>query len=162
MRKAFYPGTFDPFTKGHLDILERARTCFGSIVVGVSHGEGKAPLFSHKERIELTKKALGGMEDVEVVSFHGLTVEAAKDAGCNVIIRGLRVVSDYEYEMQLALMNKSLMNDMETVLLISSHRYIFVSSSVVKEIASHGGDIGRFVSKEVEEALLEKFPQPPE
>jgi pantetheine-phosphate adenylyltransferase len=157
MKKAFYPGTFDPFTYGHLDIVERALGCFGEVVVGVSHGEGKSPLFTHKERVALTKKALEEFPEIEVISFHGLTVYAAKEAGCNVIIRGLRVVSDYEYEMQLALMNKSLANELETVFLISSHQYIFVSSSVIKEIASHKGDISSFVCKEVEKALKEKF-----
>ena len=157
MKKAFYPGTFDPFTNGHLDIVERALICFGVVVVGVSQGEGKSPLFTHKERITLAKKALAGLPEVEVVSFHGLTVSAAKNAGCNVIIRGMRVVSDYEYEMQLALMNKSIDSDLETVFLISSHQYIFVASSVIKEIASYKGDVSSFVCKDVEKALRRKF-----
>ena len=160
MAKAFYPGTLDPFTHGHLDIIERAKMCFGSVVIGVSQGDGKNPLFTYKERIGFAREAIKSLENVDVVSFTGLTVKAAKEAGCNVIIRGLRVISDYEYEMQLALMNKTLDKELETVFLMSSYKYIFVSSSVVKEIASFGADVSRFVSKEVEKALREKFPQP--
>jgi pantetheine-phosphate adenylyltransferase len=162
MVKALYPGTFDPITNGHLDIIERARNCFGQVIVGVSHGEGKMPLFSHKERMELTKEVVSGMKDVMVESFHGLTATAAKDLGCSVLIRGLRVVSDYEYEMQLALMNKELSRELETVFFVSSHKYIFVSSSVIKEIAKHGGNVGDFVPKAVNRAIKEKFSKPRE
>jgi pantetheine-phosphate adenylyltransferase len=157
MSKAFYPGTFDPITNGHLDIIERAKACFGSVLVGVSHGEGKSPLFSHKERIDLAKKVLEGIPGVKVVSFHGLTAEAAKSAGCNILIRGLRAVIDYDYEMQLALMNKSLAEELETVFLVSSHNYIFVSSSIIKELAKHGGDVSKFVPAVVEQGLRKKF-----
>ena len=157
IKKAFYPGTFDPFTNGHLDIVDRALICFGAVVVGVSFGEGKDPLFSHEERLTLTRKALEKRRGVDVVPFKGLTVQAAREAGCNVLLRGLRVVSDYEWEMQLALMNKSLAQDIETVFLISSHQYIFVSSTVVKEIASYGGDISAFVCADVGRALGRKF-----
>ena len=157
MVKAFYPGTFDPITNGHIDIIERAKKCFGSVLVGVSHGEGKNPLFTHEERYELAKKVLEDIPAIEVLSFHGLTVEAAKTAGCKVLVRGLRVITDFDYEMQLALMNKSLEEDLETVFLVSSHNYIFVSSSVIKEIAKHGEDISKFVPPVVDEALSKKF-----
>lgn len=157
MVKAFYPGTFDPITNGHIDIIERAKKCFGSVLVGVSYGEGKNPLFTHEERYELAKVVLEDIPDVKVHSFHGLTVEAAKTAGCKVLVRGLRVITDFDYEMQLALMNKSLEDDLETVFLVSSHNYIFVSSSVIKEIAKHGEDISKFVPPVVDKALRKKF-----
>jgi len=159
MVKAFYPGTFDPITNGHIDIIERARQCFEKVLVGVSHGDGKVPLFSHKERLDLAKEVLEDLPGVEVVPFHGLTVEAARESGCKILIRGLRVITDFDYEMQLALMNKSLAEDLETIFLVSSHNYIFVSSSVIKELAKHGENTGKFVPRVVEKALEEKFGQ---
>ena len=158
MVRAFYPGTFDPITDGHIDIIERARHCFDKVLVGVSHGDdGKTPLFSHTERLDLAKEVLKDLPGVEVVPFHGLTVEAARESGCRILIRGLRVITDFDYEMQLALMNKSLAEDLETIFLVSSHNYIFVSSSVIKELAKHGQDTGKFVPEVVEKALDEKF-----
>jgi pantetheine-phosphate adenylyltransferase len=157
MIKAFYPGTFDPITNGHLDIIERAGNCFSRVLVGISHGGDKLPLFSHQERLALAEEVLKDIPDVEVVTFHGLTVEAAKAAGCRILVRGLRVITDFDYEMQLALMNKSLADDLETVFLVSSHNYIFVSSSVIKEIAKHGEDISKFVPAAVDEALKKKI-----
>ncbi len=157
---AIYPGTFDPITNGHLDLIKRALQFFDKIIVAIGENPAKKPLFSVEERIFMVEEALkeaGLNEKVEVESFSGLLVDFAKEKGASVIIRGLRAVSDFEYEMQLALMNRKLSNSIDTVFLMPSLRYIFLSSSIIKEAAQFGGKIDDLVPKIVAQKLKEKF-----
>lgn len=157
---AIYPGTFDPITNGHLDLIKRALQFFDKIIVAIGENPAKKPLFSVEERIFMVKEALkeaGLNEKVEVESFSGLLVDFAKEKGASVIIRGLRAVSDFEYEMQLALMNRKLSNSIDTIFLMPSLRYIFLSSSIIKEAALFGGKIDDLVPKIVAQKLKEKF-----
>jgi len=160
LRIAIYPGTFDPITNGHLDLIKRALKFFDRIIVAIGENPAKRPLFTIEERIFMVKKALEEenlLERVEVESFSGLLVEFAKSKGADVIIRGLRAVSDFEYEMQLALMNRKLSNSIDTIFLMPSLRYIFLSSSIIKEAAKFGGKVDDLVPKIVAEKLKEKF-----
>ncbi|MCH7760356.1 pantetheine-phosphate adenylyltransferase [candidate division TA06 bacterium] len=159
MRTAIYPGTFDPITNGHLDVIRRCLSLFDRVVVAVAHREEKDPLFSVEERVEILKESLEKMKRVEVDQFDGLLVEYAKKKGAKAIIRGLRAVSDFEYEFQMALMNRRLDASIETVFLTPSEQHIFLSSSLVKEVVSLGGDVGGMVPQEVERRLREKFKQ---
>jgi pantetheine-phosphate adenylyltransferase len=155
---AMYPGTFDPITLGHEDIIKRAVKVFDRVVVAIAADTGsKAPMFDLEERVELARSALASINGVEVASYKGLTVDFARDNGLSVIIRGLRAVSDFEYEFQLATMNRHLTEDVETVFLTPPETYTFISSSLVREIARLGGDVSEFVSPKVKEALLERL-----
>ena len=154
---AMYPGTFDPITLGHEDLVRRAVKLFDRVVVAIAVNTGtKRPMFSVDERVHLAREALNGIENVEVARYNGLTVDFATERGLDVIIRGLRAVSDFEYEFQLASMNRHLTEEVETVFLTPTETYNFISSSLVREVASLGGDISEFVSPKVKTALLER------
>ena len=158
MNIAVYPGTFDPFTNGHKDLVQRAATnIFDKIYICVAENTKKDAIFSMAERIDLAKKSLAGIKNVEVIGFSGLLVDFAKELDAKVILRGLRVVSDFEYEFQMSSMNKKLNENIESIFLTPSESYAFLSSTLVKEIAELGGDISRFVSTEVKEALKAKY-----
>ena len=155
---AMYPGTFDPITLGHEDLLRRATTLFDRVVVAIAENPGgKAPLFTTEERVEMAATALAGIDKVEVMGYAGLTVDFAREHNLRVIIRGLRAVSDFEYEFQLANMNRHLTEDVETAFLTPTEKYTFISSSLVREVAQLGGDVSEFVSPRVKEALLKKY-----
>lgn len=154
---AMYPGTFDPITRGHEDLLRRAVRLFDPVVVAIAASPGKAPLFTLEERVELAAEALKDIPSVTVGGYEGLTVDFARDHKLGVIIRGLRAVSDFEYEFQLATMNRRLTEDVETVFLTPTEHYTFVSSSLVREIAEYGGDVSSFVHPHVERRLRAKF-----
>lgn len=155
---AMYPGTFDPITLGHEDLVRRAATLFDRVVVAIAENPGsKATLFSTAERVEMARKALAGIDNVEVRGYEGLTVDFALENGLRVIIRGLRAVSDFEYEFQLANMNRRLTEQVETAFLTPTEKYTFISSSLVREVAQLGGDVSEFVSPGVREALLARF-----
>ncbi len=154
---AMYPGTFDPITLGHEDLVKRAARVFDKVVVAIAADPGsKEPMFSIDERVELARTALGGNDNVEVRRYGGLTVDFARENNLSVIVRGLRAVADFEYEFQLATMNRHLTEEVETVFLTPTDRYTFISSTLVREIATLGGDITEFVSPSVKSALLEK------
>lgn len=151
--KILYPGTFDPVTNGHTDLIRRASTLAESVVVAVAESRTKAPCFLLEDRVRLVNSVVAGMPNVEVHSFDGLTVDAAKRLGANAILRGLRAVSDFEYEFKLASMNRKLNPGIETMFLTPSENLAYVSSSLVREIASMGGDVSHFVAPAVMEAL---------
>ena len=154
---AMYPGTFDPITLGHEDLVRRSARLFDRVVIAIASDTGsKAPMFSLNERVDLALAAVGDIDGVEVMGYEGLTVDFAREHGLKAIIRGLRAVSDFEYEFQLATMNRHLTADVETVFLTPTSDYTFISSSLVKEIAILGGDISNFVSPRVKLALLER------
>lgn len=157
MRIAIYPGTFDPVTNGHLDILRRAAEFFDLVIVAVAVNSNKSTLFSLAERIELLNEATKDMPCVQVKGFEGLTVEFARECGAIAIIRGLRAMQDFEYEFQLALMNKKLAADIETVFLMTQSEFSFISSSSIKWAASLKGSISEFVPHHVEQALMKKY-----
>ena len=155
--RAIFPGSFDPLTKGHVDIAERALKFFDEIILGVLDNSEKDALFSVEERVALIEETFQGFKErVRVRSFSGLLVDFAKAEGVRVLVRGLRAISDYDYEAQLALMNRSLDNEIETFFLMTSEKYSYVSSSLVKQVARHGADIARYVPPAVEEALRSK------
>jgi pantetheine-phosphate adenylyltransferase len=157
MKTVVYPGTFDPITNGHIDLVERACHLFDNVVVSIAKSEKKKPLFSLDERIDLTKQALAHLNNVEVVGFDYLLVNFARDQKASAILRGLRAVSDFEYEFQLANMNRALSKEAETIFLTPSEKLSYISSSLVREIASLGGDISPFVHPVVARALNQKF-----
>tara|TARA_Y100000310_G_scaffold343867_2_gene453587 strand:+ start:1691 stop:2176 length:486 start_codon:yes stop_codon:yes gene_type:complete len=156
-RVAIYPGTFDPITLGHIDIIQRALKLFDKVIVAVATNPTKKPLFSMKERMALTEKALSKLPQVEVDSFKGLLVNYTKKKKCNVILRGLRELSDFEREFQHAIVNRKLAGSVETVFVMTSAKYFYLNSTVVKEIASMGGQLDFFVPENVESALRKKF-----
>ena len=151
---AMYPGTFDPITLGHEDLVRRARRLFDKVVVAVAANPGKEPMFTLDERVALAREALAEFDNVEVTGYEGLTIDFALEHGLAVIVRGLRAISDFEYEFQLANMNRHLTDDVETAFLTETYTYI--SSSLVREIAKLGGDISEFVPPNVKDALLER------
>lgn len=151
---AMYPGTFDPITLGHEDLVRRALRIFDRVVVAVAANPGKEPMFSLDERVGLVKTVLTDMENVEVTGYSGLTVDFARDNDLQVIVRGLRAVSDFEYEFQLASMNRHLTDEVETAFLTPTEQFTFISSGLVREIATMGGDVTDFVSPKVRLALL--------
>lgn len=155
--KALYPGTFDPITFGHIDIINRARGVFDIVVVAVASNLEKKPLFNENERIALIKSSLDRMDGVEVTSFDGLTVKFAKSIGATAIVRGIRAVSDFEFEFQMALTNRKMQPDVETVFLTPDEKHSYISSSLVKDIARRGGDITCFVPDAVRKELAKKF-----
>lgn len=153
---AIYPGSFDPITNGHLDLIERAARLFDRLIVAILRNEGKEPLFTAEERVEMLRQVLRDYANVEVDSFEGLLVDYAARRGAGVIVRGIRAVSDYEYELQMALMNRRLAPQIETVFLMAGEAYSFISSRLVKEVASLGGDISGLVPPVVEARLRER------
>ena len=157
MVKAVYPGTFDPVTNGHVDMVERASHVFDTLVVAVYRTPPKTVMFTAEERVELLRQAVTHLGNVEVMQYSGLTVSLAHDTGASVIVRGLRIGADFEYEREMALMNRDIASDVDTVCLLSSLDYQFVSSSRVKEIAALGGDVSRLVPGHVLEPLLRKL-----
>jgi pantetheine-phosphate adenylyltransferase len=154
---AIYPGTFDPITNGHIDILKKATGIFDHVILAVAEDTGKDNLFSPTERVLLCKTALRNVARVEVVTFSGLVVEYARSIKAAAMIRGLRAVSDFEYELQLALMNRQLNKDIETIFLIPDYKYFYLSSSLIKQIIKLGGDLKDFVPANVKQALKEKY-----
>lgn len=160
-RTAIYPGTFDPITNGHLDLISRAARIFDRVIVAVADNKNKVSLFSMAERVRLATEAVADIDGrVEVVGFESLLVECAKAKGAGVILRGLRAVSDFEFEFQLASMNRHLDKEMETLFLTPSEKYAFISSSIIREIARLGGDISPFVTDKVNAALAKKYSRP--
>ncbi|GAB4336047.1 MAG: pantetheine-phosphate adenylyltransferase [Calditrichia bacterium] len=160
MRLALYPGTFDPITYGHIDILERSLNLFDEVIVTVAKNPGKTPLFTMSERMRLINEVLverGIADRANVQGAEGLLVEFARKTGACAIIRGLRAVSDFEYELQMALMNRRLAEEITTVFMMPHERFTYLNSTIVKEVARFGGDIHSFVPKNVEKALLEKY-----
>ena len=157
MARAIYPGTFDPVTYGHIDIIKRARTIFDSIVVTVAINTAKTPLFTTKERIEMLKESLKEFDNVSIDSFDGLVVDHAKSVGATSIIRGLRALSDFEYEFQMALMNRKLSGNISTVFLMPHEKYTYLNSSIVRNLASFKSDVSDFVPPIVQKALEKKF-----
>ena len=154
---AMYPGTFDPITLGHEALVRRAARLYDQVVVAIAANPGsKEPMFSFDERVELANAALGDLENVKVTGYEGLTVDFARDNKLAVIMRGLRAVSDFEYEFQLANMNRHLTDEVETVFLTPTEKYTFISSSLVREVATLGGDVSEFVSPKVKEALMQR------
>ena len=148
-----YPGTFDPITNGHVDIIERAGQIFSQTIVAVAKNSSKRPLFSLEERVHCIQEAVGHLPGVTVMPFDQLLVDFARQQGARIILRGLRAVSDFEYEFQLAAMNRKLMEEMETIFLTPSEDSRFISSTLVREIANYGGDVSNFVPQSVVEAL---------
>lgn len=161
-RSAVYPGTFDPITRGHIDLMERGCQLFDRLVVGIARNPQKKPLFTAEERLAMARESLAHIGCVEVVIFNTLLIDLARDQKCQAIIRGLRAVSDFEYELQIALTNRKMAPDLETVFLTPSYKYIYLSSSIVKELASYRGTVSDFVPPPVEKRLREKFPALPE
>jgi len=157
-KTAVYPGSFDPFTNGHLDVVERALGIFDHLIVAVAANPDKRqPLFTVEERVHLIKDALAGHDRVEVATYTGLTVEYARSQGATTLVKGLRAYSDFDAELQQALMNRKLAPDIHTVFLMSSFAHIYVSSSILKDIASYGGNVSDLVPPGVAKALKEKF-----
>jgi pantetheine-phosphate adenylyltransferase len=156
-RKAVYPGTFDPITYGHLDLLKRATKIFDEVVVAVAHSNNKQPLFSVEERVSMVKKAVAGIENVKVDDFNSLVVDYMKKAGAMTIIRGIRMISDFEYEFQMALTNRQLNSDVETIFMMPNESYCYLSSKLIKEAVLLGADVKQFVPMEIAEALTKKL-----
>ncbi|MDR8525718.1 pantetheine-phosphate adenylyltransferase [Shewanella fidelis] len=155
-KRAIYPGTFDPVTNGHTDLIERAANLFEHVIIGIAANPSKQPRFSLDKRVELLKTVTAHLDNVEVVGFSGLLVDFAKQQNASVLVRGLRAVSDFEYEFQLANMNRRLSPDLESVFLTPAEENSFISSTLVKEVALHGGDVTQFVHAEVANALTTK------
>jgi pantetheine-phosphate adenylyltransferase len=157
MLKVVYPGTFDPFTRGHEDLVRRASRLFDTIIVGVADSKRKDPLFTAAERVGMAREVLSGYPNVRVTGFSGLLMDFVHSVDATVILRGLRAISDFEYEFQMAGMNRNLYPEVETLFLTPAEQYLFMSSSIVREIASLGGDVSSFVSPIVAERLAAKF-----
>ena len=157
MKIAVYPGTFDPITRGHLDILRTASRMFDKVILAVAEASAKNTLFTTEERTELSKQSCSDIPNIEVKSFSGLVVDFAESLGATTMIRGLRAVSDFEYELSLALMNKNLRSDIDTVFLLPSHEYLYLSSSIVKQVIKLGASIDKFVTPNVRDALRKKY-----
>ena len=157
MKRAIYPGSFDPVTNGHLDVVERARKLFDEVIVAVARNDEKQPLFSLDERLDLLRQTVGKINNVRIAQFDGLLVEFAVRENANAVIRGLRAVSDFEFEFQMALMNRKLEDSVETMFLMPKEEYTYLSSRIVKEIARLGGDVSKFVPAPVAKALAAKL-----
>ena len=156
MDKAVYPGTFDPITRGHEDLVRRASSLFGHVVVAVAASSGKKPFFSQKERVDMVRQVLDDYPNVEVLPFSGLLMEFAQQQHARVILRGLRAVSDFEYEFQMAGMNRSIYPNVETLFLTPSEQYMFISATIVREIAQLGGNVDKFVHPVIADRLRVK------
>jgi pantetheine-phosphate adenylyltransferase len=159
-RIAIYPGTYDPVTKGHIDICERALKVFDHLVIGVADSPSKIPFFDIDERFDMLQTVFAGNERISIKRFSGLSIDFARECGATVILRGLRAISDFEYEVQLAGMNRSLASEIETVFLTAAQRYAFVSSSLVREIAHLKGDVSEFLHPDTLARLTEKLKTP--
>jgi pantetheine-phosphate adenylyltransferase len=157
MTGAMYPGTFDPLTNGHYDLVRRAADIFDRVVVAIAANPGKAPLFSVDERVDLARKVLGEIPNVEVTGYSGLTVDFARQHGLRVVVRGLRAVSDFEFEFQLATMSRHLSDKVDYVFLTPTEQFNFISSTLIREIASLGGDVSQFVHPIVKDALAQAW-----
>jgi pantetheine-phosphate adenylyltransferase len=155
-RSAVYPGTFDPITNGHHDLIRRAAGIFDRVVIGIAANPGKAPLFTVEERVELSRQVLADLPNVTVLGYSGLTVDFAREQGCGIVIRGLRAMSDFEFEFQLANMSRHLARDIDYVFLTPQEQFTFISSTLVREIALLGGDVSEFVHPAVAAALRER------
>jgi len=156
-RIAVYPGTFDPVTYGHIDLIKRASRIFDKVIVAVAHNKTKGALFSVRERVAMLRDAVRGVENVAIDNFDGLVVDYVKSCGSNVMIRGLRMISDFEYEFQMALTNRKLAGAIETIFMMPHEDYSYVSSKLIKEAASFGADLGNFIPRRVEIALKKKL-----
>lgn len=156
-RVAIYPGTFDPITRGHEDLVRRAASLFDRLILAIAESPAKRPMFDLDERVEMARQVLGDLPNVEIVGFNSLLMAFVHDRGAKVIVRGLRAVSDFEYEFQMAGMNRSLYPEVETVFLTPGEQYMFISATMVREIARLGGDVGKFVQSSVEKRLRAKF-----
>lgn len=154
---AVYPGTFDPITNGHVDIAMRTSQMFGHLIIGIAASEKKHPLFTLEQRVEMAREVLAHLPNVEVRPFRGLLVDNMQKWKSTLIVRGLRAISDFEYEVQLAEVNKQLDHNLETVFIAASNKYTFLSSSIVRDIAGNGGDVSHFVHPVVAEAFAERF-----
>lgn len=154
---AIYPGTFDPITNGHVDVVTRAAPLFDKLILGIAESTTKSTAFNLSERVGLAESVLKGISNVKVETFSGLMVDFARASGASVVLRGLRAVSDFEYEFQLAGMNRQLLPNVETMFLPTSEKYTYISSSLVREIARYNGEVGSFVDPIVEKALQDKF-----
>ena len=157
MKKALYPGTFDPITLGHIDIINRAVHLFDEVTIAIATSETKTPLFPLEERIRQIELIFQGNKNIRTIGFTGLVVDLAKKEGVNILLRGLRAVSDFEYEFQLANMNRAMSPDLESVFLTPKAKFSFLSSTLVREIASMGGKLSSFVDPIIEEALRKRF-----
>lgn len=157
MLRAVYPGSFDPVTNGHLDIIRRCRCLADELIVGVLNNKAKTPLFSVEERVKMLKEMTKNMTGVKVVPFEGLLVDFAKEMSAGIVVRGLRAVTDFEYELQMAQTNNKLSPELETVFLTTSLEYSYLSSTIVKEVAAFGGDISQFVPETIERRIQEKI-----
>ena len=155
-RSAIYPGTFDPITNGHKDLVHRAAGIFERVLVAVAANQGKTPMFTLEERVDLARRVLADMPNVEVTGYNGLTVDLMRERGIKVVVRGLRAVSDFEFEFQLANMQRHLLRDMETVFLTPKEQFTFISSTLIREIATYGGDASEFVDPLVVAELRKK------
>lgn len=159
MKTAIYPGSFDPVTLGHYDIIDRSSKIFDKVIVGVLINSAKTPLFSLEERVKLLQEVTAGMPNVEIQSFQGLLIDFARQNDANVIVRGLRAVTDFDYELQLAQMNRVIAPEIDTLFLTTNLKYAYLSSSMVKEVASYGGDISEFLEPSVAKLVKEKYAQ---
>ena len=157
IRRAIYPGSFDPVTNGHLDVIDRARKLFDEVIVAVAHNDLKQPLFTLDERMKLLQSTIGRMKNVEIAPLDGLLVDFAMARKATAVVRGLRAVSDFEFEFQMALMNRKLEARVETIFLMPKEEYTYLSSRIVKEIARLGGDVSSFVPAHVQTALTKKI-----
>ena len=158
MNKVIYPGTFDPVTNGHIDVIKRASELFEAVIVTVAINVVKEPLFSIEERVEMLKESLSEFKNVVVDSFEGLVVDRAQQVGAIGIIRGLRAISDFEYEFQMALMNRKLSDGITTIFLMPHEKYTYLNSTIIRNLASFNSDVSDFVPPCVQKALLEEFP----
>ncbi|MEI8342225.1 MAG: pantetheine-phosphate adenylyltransferase [Verrucomicrobiota bacterium] len=160
MRRAIYPGSFDPVTNGHLDVIQRASRLFDEVIVAVAYNDDKNPLFTSEERLHLLEQTVSTVGNVKVVQFEGLLVDFARKEGATAIVRGLRAISDFEFEFQMALMNRKLEGSVETIFLMPKEEYTYLSSRIVKEIARLGGNVEAFVPPLIAEALKQKLQHP--
>lgn len=157
MNRAIYPGSFDPVTNGHLDIIKRSAELFGELYVGVLNNTSKSPLFSVEERVNMLKEATAEIKNIKVISFQGLLVDFVKEIEASVVVRGLRAITDFEYELQLAQTNHVLYPGVDTMFLTAKLEYSYLSSTIVREVASFGGDISKFVPDKVAKKMYEKY-----
>lgn len=157
MKTCIYPGSFDPITYGHIDIIDRASKIADKLIVAVLNNHDKKSLFTVDERVEMIKESIKGYDNVEVESFDGLLVDYAKSKNAKIVIRGLRAVTDFEYELQMAQTNRELENDIDTVFLLTNLKYSYLSSSIVKQVASFDGDVSKFVTPQVADRLKKKY-----